>query len=211
MNKRVAEWLGELKIIDSRIESNMKKFKDNEQFVLQSKLLYGVRAGEFDKQADEALSLYQSTMALIRNKSKIRQALMKHNATTELTIAGETITIAHANEIRKNPNIMFGMIPLLERQLAKIASVREALDDKREYAIDELRRQSGVSATSSKKDEAGYQMINDQYGEKFIDKIDIQQKYKELQEKKTQFLSEINVALNISNAEYTLDIDLETA
>lgn len=211
MNKRVAEWLGELKIIDSRIDSNMKKFKDNEQFVLQSKLLYGVRASEFDKQADEALSLYQSTMALVRNKSNIRQSLMKHNASTELTIAGEKITIAHANEIRKNPNIMFGMIPLLERQLAKIASVREELDDKREYAIDELRRQSGASATSSKKDEAGYQMINDQYGEKFIDKIDIQQKYKELQEKKIQFLSEINVALNISNAECTLDIDLETA
>lgn len=46
---------------------------------------------------------------------------------------------------------------------------------------------------------------------KALEDISTPQKYKELQEKKTQFLSEINVALNISNAECTLDIDLETA
>lgn len=198
----VTEGLVELKTLNSRIEKainksfvavdkNPKKGSDDEE--------------KFIKNAKEA---YQSAMGLILERSKIKSAIVKSNAETMVTVAGNEMTVADAIERKSSIIYEKNLLNIMKNQYVRAVGSLEEKNKEVERRLDSIMEKLISSdkndVETQKKTTAMYIENNGYY---MIDPIDIQKKIDELEKRVTAFEAEVDVALSVSNARTIIRVD----
>ena len=158
----------------------------------------------------KATAGYESLVALINNRDKIKSAVIQSNATTEIKINGETMTVAEAidkkHSIEYKQKLLTRLVNNLEMAELRVKSLDEAIDNE---VDDMLKRIAGSDAVDvNEKRKVLEQAYRDTHACEVYDPINAKKKIDELKDEIDGFLKEVDVALSLSNATTTIDIDV---
>lgn len=198
--------LAELKVIDSRIENAIK----DATFVVANKhsneKIAGVPIGEYKTTIKAA---YQKVNDLINRRNAMKRAVVLSNAQTTVQIGSDSYTVAEAIEMKNHGmEHMKTLLQALTRQYHSTQNVLtlnsgDALEKKAEnYVLSVIQAQPKDSKMSV--DSEAMKSLRKTYIENntydLIDPIDIAKKMEELTDQITQFETEVDAALSVSNA-----------
>lgn len=194
--------LSELKILDVRIATAIQ----DSTFCIGNKhsneKINGVTVDEFKKEIQAG---YDKITDLTKRRNAIKRAVVLSNAVTKVTVAGKEYTVAEAIEM-KNHGLDY------DRQLLQ--------DMKREHAqwVSEINKKNGsdlerrleayiTSLYGDKETKTDLEKVKKAEAEfvkqntyELIDPLDIQKKIEELEERISNFMSDVDSALSSSNA-----------
>lgn len=207
MEKTVMEWLGEVKLYDKKIAKKKKELFNTQLFYADTSIRYD--KDEAKKYLDEALALYQSYKQLIKNKNKIRQAILKFNACTLIKIGDKELSIAEALERIKNSDET--IIELLENNISAMTNRKDVLLETQEEEVRDFEKMLygsnkalGNTAISEKLEER-----RKDYTPVIEEIFDLKKELDKEKEEKEEFEQKINTLINIANVQNSLNIDLD--
>lgn len=193
----ITEALAELKLLDARItkatfnttwcgcEANSKITED---FT--------------NKCADELKSAWQSVNALIEERAKIKSAIVRSNAITEITIGSKTMTVAEAIERKASIGYEKALAEKIKEDFAKAKNNADGLNSRVQSRLDNLLTnlsfQSNEGIAEAQKAVAENFMA--QNGYTVIDPLDANEKIVAITERVEDFDKNVDVALSVSNA-----------
>lgn len=194
--------LAELKTMDKRITDAV----NNGKYCIANKhsntKISGISIPEFRV---KMIGDYDRVTSLIARRNAMKRALVLSNAKTMVTINGSEYTVAEAIEM-KNHGIEYDqyLMAELKKQYQKEQNViimrnGDELDKKAEkYIVDMYGANEDVkkneNITQAKKE------YIEQNSYDFIDEIKIVDKIRELEERISAFVAEVDAALSVSNA-----------
>lgn len=152
--------------------------------------------------AESIKAKYQSVTDLIEERAKIKSAIVKSNAVTEVTVAGETMTVAEA--IERKSSIDYEKDLLSEMQTHLIGCMSEVGNENRKVAtrFDAILEKLVGSDRNNISEE--HKAIAETYRQAnevmLLDPLNLESKIEALEKKITDFESNIDVALSMSNA-----------
>ena len=195
----VTKALNELKLLDARIN---RAIVDGE-FVAtaktaEKKVTPSVTKEEF---TTSAISSYQSVLDLIERRSKIKSAIVSSNATTEVEVAGEKMTVAEAIERKTSIDYETKLLRVLKTQFGNAKSTAVTQNVLLEDRIDKYIEAMLGKEAKSKKDDFT-EMIEpirtaNEYS--LVDPLKIEEKINALSERIENFNSEVDAVLQVSN------------
>lgn len=199
--------LAELKVLNDRIDKSMKEGIYCSCKKKSAKKIDGVPLDEAIKNIQGS---YDKVIDLINRRKAIKKAVTNSNATTLVDICGSTYTVAEAIEM-KNTGVSY------EQDLMKILVLHyktaqrnieskngESLENKADLYVTSLYGDSdGSNAEQAEKTRLEY-IENNSY--EFVDPIHILDKIEELEKRTSEFLSEVDAALSVSNAITSIEI-----
>ena len=199
----VTEGLVELKTLDKRIYKAMEK-----EFiaVYMNAEKDSEKVKEFGKSAE---ANYQSVVDLIDERAKVKAAIVKSNAETEVTIGGKTMTVAEAIEKKSSIEYQKILHDKLKRAYADAVSISVKQNNVVEGKIDRLLEalvssDKTVSAEDQKHTAEIYMESNGCF---VSDPIGIQNEVDKLDKEITTFEAEVDTVLSISNAKTLITIE----
>lgn len=208
MEISITRGLKELKLLDAKIEKSM----EGVVFVDVEQKKYGKKALNTNQTADEfsvqSISSFQKIKDLIKRRNAIKSAIIKANATTEMTVAKRTMTIAEAIVEKHMIVYQQKLLHLLKQQNENvnksIINARVQLDEELARMID---RTLGKDRKVSKED---YNAIAVPFIEanelKKIDPIGIGARILELEQFIVDFTTDIDIVLSEINAKTMISI-----
>lgn len=199
-NISVSRALVELKTLEKRIEKTLNDLQPV-TVMIGTRFEAGISGREeFEK---NVTSSYQSLMALVARKRKIKSAVVKSNATTTVNVSGEIMTVAEAIE-RKNSigiekNIRKDLAAKYSENISKIENHNGQIHNQ---LLQLLKATYSKSETEISAED--YEKISKPFREnneaKLVDPLEIEKKLRALEEKIDMFESEVDIALTESNA-----------
>lgn len=209
MNKEtmnIHKALCELKILDDRINRAV----DDCRYVGVTKIV-SKRVGSQTVEAfsESVKDGYKSAMDLIKRRQAIKTAVVKSNATTTVVIGGNTYTIAEAIEMKNHgldgeKRMLRYMVSRLAEAEALINRTRSDLESRADAFI---RDQTGSKESKTEdllKMRQDYIAMQDV---ELVDPLHIREIIKTLDEKINTFMSEVDSALQTSNANTEITIE----
>ena len=194
----VTRALAELKILDSRISSALSVIAvvDAQK---DGKLSSGKTEEEFKK---DAKATVKSVEDLIQRRSTIKRAIVLKNATTEVTIAGVTMTVAEAVEQKASINYKIQLRDRLVGQLRAVKSLVERDNVQTENALSTMLTQAAGSSKNVNQEElsALTETFKKSRMQSLFDPTEVQKKIDELTVEIDQFLLEVDFCLSEVNA-----------
>lgn len=198
--------LCELKILDDRINRAV----DDCRYVGVTKIV-SKRVGSQTVEAfsESVKDGYKSAMDLIKRRQAIKTAVVKSNATTTVVIGGNTYTIAEAIEMKNHgldgeKRMLRYMVSRLAEAEALINRTRSDLESRADAFI---RDQTGSKESKTEdllKMRQDYIAMQDV---ELVDPLHIREIIKTLDEKINTFMSEVDSALQTSNANTEITIE----
>ena len=198
--------LCELKILDDRISRAV----DDCRYVGVTKIV-SKRVGSQTVEAfsESVKDGYKSAMDLIKRRQAIKTAVVKSNATTTVVIGGNTYTIAEAIEMKNHgldgeKRMLRYMVSRLAEAEALINRTRSDLESRADGFI---RDQTGSKESKTEdllKMRQDYIAMQDV---ELVDPLHIRETIKTLDEKINTFMSEVDSALQTSNANTEITIE----
>ena len=203
----ITEALKELSLYDSKIRK-----------VLESATFVGFKKKSSDKVGvfkvanfeNNAKASYQSALDLIRNRAKLKAAIVQSNAVTNVVIAGKTYTVAEAIE-RKN-SIEYDEKMLRELQMQwQVATETILKENKKVDAQADRMLESFLGKDSDNKvSEQELASITDPYKAKneyeLVDPLGAYEKIKALEAEIEAFKADVDTRLSISNSTTYIEI-----
>ena len=198
--------LCELKILDDRISRAV----DDCRYVGVTKIV-SKRVGSqtVDEFCNSVKDGYKSAMDLIKRRQAIKTAVVKSNATTTVVIGGNTYTIAEAIEMKNHG--LDGEKRMLRYMVSRLAEAESLIDRTRsdlESRADAFIRDQTGSKESKTEDllkmRQDYIAMQDV---ELVDPLHIRDIIKELDEKINTFMTEVDSALQTSNANTEITIE----
>jgi hypothetical protein len=207
-NMNVHKALSELKLLDVRIS----KAIHNANFVVTNKhsntKIAGIPKEDFIKsmQGD-----YDKAVELIKRRTAIKRAVQLSNAMTTLTVAGEEMTVAEAIEM-KNHSLQYKteMLQIMNDQYTKalssvITANGKTLEERAEKYVIGIYGGKDVKVDPDDYEKTKKAFIeNNQF--ELVDPLSIKEKIDALQDEITNFTSEVDSALSVSNAVTIIEI-----
>lgn len=199
--------LAELKLLDSKISKAIQELKS---------VSYSVNniVPEFRVTSDEFKANYNSQMQSIQdlrnNKVILKNALMKANTETKVTIGGKEYTILEALNRKTDISTESLLVQTMKKQLsASIANVN-SINNSIESNIENTIRSKSASSGNQSKDYI--QTVRDSYKPQMpelvnADVVEKLIKYKE--EEISEFIAEVDYALSEINAITKIKVDLK--
>lgn len=209
MNKEtmnIHKALCELKILDDRISRAV----DDCRYVGVTKIV-SKRVGSqtVDEFCNSVKDGYKSAMDLIKRRQAIKTAVVKSNAITTVVIGGSTYTIAEAIEMKNHG--LDGEKRMLRYMVSRLAEAESLIDRTRsdlESRADAFIRDQTGSKESKTEDllkmRQDYIAMQDV---ELVDPLHIRDIIKELDEKINTFMTEVDSALQTSNANTEITIE----
>ena len=198
--------LAELKRLDDRIKNSLKA-----DFVLPNRKGNSkIGSSTVEEKTNEIKGNFQRTEALITNRRRIKNAIIKANAETTFTIDGDSYTIAEAIELKNSIGLDYDFLSALKGQYitskAKVEAENEALQPKLENYL------KSILGDNDKKD----QNLVKSYTETFfktnewqlIDPKRIAKYIEDYGEKISKFETEVDYKLSEINSKTTITVDL---
>ena len=203
--------LSELKTMDSRIATGVRGCTFAVANKHHNTKIDGATVEDFRK---EQASNYQSVCDLMKRRDAIKCAVVKSNATAEVTINGNTYTVAEAIDLKNNG--MKGKMLLREKMAADLrlatAEINRRNGDDLQARADAYIKNMYGSQTDLKS--LTGEMRSDR--EKFIEQqsydlvtptgIELKKLIEELDKEIQSFMIEVDAALSVSNAITTIEI-----
>lgn len=205
----VQKALNELKLYDSKIRKGIYNIKV--AAVEQKGAVVGqnVTIDQFKK---EAKGSYDSVLAMISNRIKIKQAVILSNATTKVVIGGDEMTVAEAIErkgsVEHERSLALEIREQLNQTQRSVNNINSDIDKDAERVIDKA-----LDGKSAKDSAELVKSIQDQYDSRKASVLDgiknIAKKQEELSDKVEQFISDVDFKLTTSNCITEIEVDLE--
>lgn len=213
MNKSytITRALVRLKALDSKIknwnEPVIAVVKGKTKTVVTTKLR-GSRAEDLNVSFKGSL---QSVMDLIKERDAIKSKIIESNATTEILINSEKMTVAQAIERKASIQNKKDLLIVLHRNYTEELRVMNAAQSEYEDKINEaltlmLQKDTTKRAESSEIDTIK-EAISTAHSPEFLDPNDIQKVIQSIRDEIQQFESEVDVALSESNARTVIQLD----
>lgn len=197
--------LAELKIIDDRIQKAMNNVPFVEVYKNGTDKICGVGIKDC---SDSIKSNYQKVDSLIKRRNAMKRAVVLSNATTKVKVGDTEYTVAEAIEMKNHG--MNGTKRLLNELVSQYNYVTHILDENSGKNLEEKAEQYVMSVlraqgeSTDKTDTKQIQALRDSYIEnntfEMLDPIGIASKIEELDKMVTEFDTEIDAALSVSNA-----------
>lgn len=205
--------LAETKTISKKLEKSMSNiYIAYAQGLDKNKVVAapGLVGKSLDEVETSITANFQSTENLIKRYRAIKKAIILANATTEVSIAGEVMTIAEAIERKNSIELDKNFLNILKQQQSAcnqaLSTLAIRLSTTIERAIDTL-----CGSDRSKINEDQIKILTDTKKQEFepslIDPNKISQYIEKLQENIEQFELEINFSLSEINAKTELTIE----
>ena len=200
-----------LKILDAKIkawnEPVIAVVKGSAKTVVTQKLR-GQSAVELEKQFKASL---QSVQDLILERDRIKAAIIKSNATTEITIAGEVMTVAQAIEKKSSIQHQKELVEKLRLAVATERNMMNVAQNEFEHKSSEALSIMFQKDTTNRADENEIQLIKKSVASThepaFLDPNNIQDVIKNMQDRIQSFESEVDVSLSESNAKTEIHLE----
>lgn len=200
-----------LKILDAKIkawnEPVIAVVKGSAKTVVTQKLR-GQSAVELEKQFKASL---QSVQDLILERDRIKAAIIKSNATTEITIAGEVMTVAQAIEKKSSIQHQKELVEKLRLATATERNMMNVAQNEFEHKSSEALSIMFQKDTTNRADENEIQLIKKSVASThepaFLDPNNIQDVIKNMQDRIQSFESEVDVSLSESNAKTEIHLE----
>lgn len=199
----ITEGLSELKLLDARIQKNIRSAKWCEG------CKNDVATDEWKKEQETKYNAdWNSVNDLIEERNRIKSAIVRSNATQTVVIAGQTMTVAEA--IERKSSIQYKKM-LRDTMLSRFTGAHDAVvnaNNTVQRRIDAT-LQSLVSSGTEHVDEA-QKAIMDNYmktnGFQLINPLDVEQKVLALTAEIDDFEKNVDVALSLNNATTFIEV-----
>lgn len=201
--------LCELKTIDSRIA---KKIGES-SFCTANKTSNSKIGGKpINEYVEEAKNNYKSILALINRRNAIKRAVSLSNAVTEITIGGKTFRVAEAIEMKNSGMDNFETLVMeLSSQLNRASGVIKRSEEEMDERADKY--VIGLYGSKEKAQSPEVTAVRDAYIKantcELIDPINIKAQIDEYQRLISDFQSEVDSALSVSNAITEIEFSYE--
>ena len=150
---------------------------------------------------------YQSIQDLIQRRNKIKSAVMKSNAITEVKIAGKIFTVQEAIDAKNSIGYKEQLLKELRTQNQETRYLVDGINDEVQQRLDRLLESSvGKEKTSSKELEAISKPFLERNQAVVVDDIQIEETIKNIETEIDDFLSEVDLSLNEINSQTTIEI-----
>lgn len=202
----VSRALVELKTLEKRIEKTLHNLQPV-TVMTGTRFEAGISGREdFEK---SVASSYQSLMALVERKRRIKSAVVKSNATTTVTVAGETMTVAEAIE-RKNSigiekNIRANLAAKYSENVRKVETHNAQIHNQLLQLLQATYSKSEAEISAEDYDKVANPFMENNEA-KLFDPLDMEKKLQALEEKIDMFESEVDIALTESNARTEIEV-----
>jgi hypothetical protein len=204
MSITITEALNELKVLANRIA----KETNSGTFIISHKINnapVGFSTVKAFEEKAEAMS--KSITDLIERRNKIKAAIVKSNALTEISVSGTTYTVAEAIERKNSIDFERGLLNVLTRQYQNTMQFVEKQNQVLQGKLDSL-----IETTLGKEKSNPDAMA--QITENFwhINKVEVSNplnlldKIETFQNDIESFLSKVDVALTISNSTVSIEV-----
>lgn len=201
--------LCELKTIDSRIA---KKIAES-SFCTANKASNSKIGGKpINEYTEEAKNNYKSILALINRRNAIKRAVSLSNAVTEVTIGGTTFRVAEAIEMKNRGMDNFeALVMELSGQLNRASGVIKRSEDEMDERADKY--VIGLYGSKEKAQSPEVTAVRDAYVKantyELVDPINIKVQIDKYQRLISDFESEVDSALSVSNAITEIEFSYE--
>ena len=203
----ITEALLELKLYDGKINKALATAK-----FVGAKKKSADKVGVFTVKnfEENAKASYQSVSDLIKNRAKLKAAIVQSNAITSVEIAGKKYTVAEAIE-RKN-SIVYDKQFLMVLQSQWVKATDEVLKENKKVdaQIDKMLEGFLGKDSDKKVSEQELASISDPYRAKnefdLVDPLGLYEKIQLLEEEINAFEAEVDVKLSISNSTTYIEI-----
>ena len=212
MNKEtmnIHKALVELKTLDARIDKAMVGVSFIATKKHESENIRGVSVSE----ATEAMvSAYNSVNDLISRRTAIKRAVVLSNAKTEVTIAGQTYTVAEAIEM-KNHGLdgKRKLLSIMRSQYEECSARAERENNQLETTRADTYIKETFAATDISKSGEAVQKARKEYIEKqtveLVNPLKLLDKITALDTEINDFMVEVDSALSVSNAKTEIEIE----
>lgn len=201
--------LSEVKILNNRIIGKISEC----QFCIANKVgNKTIKGKSLDEWKRSVQDNWTSIATLINRRNALKQAISKSNASTEVTIAGKVYTVAEAIEMKQ-----YGM-DYYNNLLNKLRNDFSEAN----RSVEKVNTEADTQATNYAQNCVGSDKANtetlreienirnayyDSHKAELIDPIDITKKIAELEQKISDFTSEVDSVLSVSNATTLITIE----
>lgn len=204
----ITEALNELKLYDSKIN---KTLNDGVFIGSKKKSVDICNHMNVKKFNESALASYQRAVDYIANRNKLKSLIVQSNATTMISVNGESMTVAECIERKNSIEYQVNLLNVLKQQYTKETSTVEKNNTKVDTKIDELLVTLVGKDTDKKLTKEDTEAIERPYREKnefeLVDPIHVVDKIDELDSYISGFLSNCDTALVLSNATTFIEVD----
>lgn len=205
MEITITRGLAELKTLNDRIEKSINQ-SVYIGVVTGKKILPGFKSNEeFEEKAKSNL---QSVQDLIKRRNKIKSEIVKSNACTFVTVAGEKMTVAEAIERKSSISYEQKLLDTLKAKYADAINRYEAEDYSMITRLDSLLEKNfekDIKATPEQYEVVAKPFIENNQP-KLIDPLNIKNKIEELEKRIEDFLLNVDFVLSESNTTQKINI-----
>jgi hypothetical protein len=205
MQITITEGLCKLKTLNNRIQ------KETNSAIFITTSVGGKLDPQF-KSADDfsvkAKAAVQSLKDLIEQRNKIKAAIVSSNATTDVVIAGKTYKVAEAIERKSSVQFEKALLSTMIQQFNLAQRKVEQTNRQAQERLDKLLEQTfgkdaKVDPDNIKTMSDGFMSKNEA---KFVDPLNIMEHIENLNNDIEEFLSNVDVALSVSNSTTFIEI-----
>jgi len=201
--------LAELKVIGNRIDSAISSGNYIRANKHSNEKINGVSVDEFKKQIQGS---WDKVNDLIKRRNAIKKAVVLSNATTKVTVGGIEYTVAEAIEM-KNSGMQYkkDLMAFLNKQYVEAIRITEkengeTLQQKAEnYVVGLYGSKEGKTSTEEIENTRKQFIDNNTF--ELIDPIKVREKIDALEKEISEFESEVDAALSVSNAVTELTVE----
>jgi len=199
----------------SRALAEIKRIDDRVTRLTSESVFVAIAIGKGDKQkmhtgnesvlqtASKMQSAFDKIQAEILMRSKIKAAIVKSNAETQIALGGTVMTVAEAIELKKSIQLKKVLCAQMQRQLVTMRSTVDTLNAKLEQQI-ETNLATIYGSDKSKVDASTFDMVSKPQREakeaSLLDPLKLETKIEQLNEDISAVETELDYLLSTSNA-----------
>lgn len=194
--------LSEVKILNNRIIGKISEC----QFCIANKVTNKTIKGKpIDEWRSNVQDSWTSIITLINRRNALKQAISKSNASTEVTIAGKVYTVAEAIEMKQYGMDYYNtLLNELRKDFSEANNSVETINAKADFDATNYAQSCVGSDKANTESLREIEKIRtayyDSHKAELIDPIDITKKIAELEQTISDFTSEVDSVLSVSNA-----------
>lgn len=205
----ITEGLVELKLYDNKISKAIQQATFISCKKKRDKMIGTMKVEDFEEMAKNS---FQSIMDMMRNRDAIKRAIVLSNATTLITVAGQTMTVAEAIEKRNLNNLPALLINKMGNDLISNETyVRNKNAEVDAQAEKMLVSYYGKDA-AKKVSKEDYSNIVDPFKEAneyaVVDPLGLREVYESMSKEHEEFFASVDTALSVSNATTYIEVEV---
>ncbi|MDW0110908.1 hypothetical protein [Sporosarcina aquimarina] len=191
--------LSELKTLNDRIAKATQEADFIATDRKSAQKINGLSIEDYEKTIQAG---FDKTMSLIERRNSIKDAVVQSNAATQVTVAGETMTVAKAIErktsIQLEENLLAAMVFKRRKAINRLTMENDTLTQRLESYLTEILGKK----ENAKKEEVELHTKSFMERNEFvlIDPLNLDKRIDELEESISNFKTEVDAVLSESNA-----------